>query len=305
MSLALTVLLLHGLAEAASRLVITMEQSASLVLDGQAHPPAIAGQRVTISHISAGMHTLEVRDPAGQLLYTASLDIPDGQSVQARWSPESGLTYEGASAALPPPVHSTPSSSPYADLGAGSVTVSGSIAGSSSSTTTAGEHTPVAGGSDALQNNNPLLQATGEVAKNMAYSAVPGGDIARSLEGTGIGSAAGDAIRSRTGRSQGSTKQIVKPDPEAILGEVILYNHSTTPLDVYVDGMYQGMIEAGELERSMHFEIGQRQVEFWVAEQPRFKGELQVDQTVPVQLKLSDVSSPQSVNRSWAWVDRY
>jgi hypothetical protein len=76
-------------------------------------------------------------------------------------------------------------------------------------------------------------------------------------------------------------------------------------MDIYVDGMYRGMLDAGELNRSMRIEIGQRQIEFWVADQPRFKGELQVDQNVPVQLELSDVNSPKSLNRSWAWADRY
>lgn len=308
MSLAMTVLLLHGLAGAASRLVVTMEQSASLVLDGQVHPPAVAGQRVTVSHISVGVHTLEVRDPAGELLYTASIDIPDGATVQARWSPASGLTYEGPSAALPPPVHTTPSNNPYANLGAGSVTVPGTIAGASTSSTTivgtASEPAP-AGDSDGLQTTNPLVLASGQIAKNIAYSAVPGGDIARSLEGSALGSATGEAIRSRTSRSQGSTKQIIKPDPEAVLGEVIFFSRSAATMDIYVDGMYRGMLEAGELNRSMRIEIGQRQIEFWVADQPRFKGELQVDQSVPVQLELSDVSTPKSLNRSWAWADRY
>lgn len=304
MSLALTVLLLHGQAGAASRLIVTVEQPASLVLDGQVHPPAIAGQRVTISHISAGEHTLQVRDPAGQPLYTASLDIPEGTTVQARWSVDRGLTYEGASAALPLPVHTTPSSSPYANLGAGSVTVPGSIAGPSSPTTV-GEPLAVSGDSDGLETSSPLLQATGTIAKNIAYSAVPGGEIARSFEGSGFGSAAGEAIRSRTGGTQGSTKQIIKPDPEAILGEAILYNRSALAMDIYVDGMYRGTIAASELNRSMRIEIGQRQLEFWVANQPQFKGELQVDQDVPVQLELSAVSTPHSPNRSWAWADRY
>ena len=149
------------------------------------------------------------------------------------------------------------------------------------------------------------MLASGQIAKNIAYSAVPGGDIARSLEGSALGSATGEAIRSRTSRSQGSTKQIIKPDPEAVLGEVIFFSRSAATMDIYVDGMYRGMLEAGELNRSMRIEIGQRQIEFWVADQPRFKGELQVDQSVPVQLELSDVSTPKSLNRSWAWADRY
>jgi hypothetical protein len=310
MSLMLSVLLL-GQAEAASRLIVTMEQSASLVIDGAVHPPAIAGQRVTINHIASGQHSLEIRDAAGQILYAAQLEIPDSQTVTARWSTTGGLVYEGESAAsLPPPVHATPSTtSPYAEVGSGSITVSGSIAGASSSAGSDNGSMASAGGTDGVETNNSLARATGQVAQNIAYNAVPGGNIARSVAGSGLGSAAIGALQSSpAGTSLGSSspsRQIVKPDPKAILGSVIFYNRSATPMDLYVDGMYQGQIGGGETDRTMRIEIGQRQVELWVGDQPLHKGELQVDQNVPVQLEISDVASPRSPNRSWAWADRY
>lgn len=314
MSLAIQLLLLVGQADAASRLVVTMEQSASLVIDGAVHPPAIPGQRVTINHIAPGEHTLEVRDPAGQVLYTAQLDIPDSATVQARWSSTGGLVYEGESAAsLPPPVHNAPtSSSPYADVGSGSITVSGSISGVPSSPTTVSSPSAdmaAAGGADGVQTNSGLGAAAGQVAQNIAYNAVPGGNIIQSVSGSGLGGAALGALQSSpAGTSLGSSspsKQIIKPDPEAILGSVIFFHRGSTPLDVYVDGMYRGQIGPGETDRTFRIEIGQRQVEFWVNDSPLFRGELQVDQNIPVQLELSDVAAPRSPNRSWAWADRY
>ena len=314
MSIVLTIPFLVGQADAASRLMVTMEQSASLVIDGAVHPPAIPGQRVTINHIAPGEHTLEVRDPVGQVLYTAKLDIPDHATVQARWSTGGGLVYEGAEAtSLPPPVHNPPSSSnPYANIGSGSVTVSGSISGipsTPSTVTSPGDVQPAAGGTDSVEPRSGLGTAAGQVVQNLAYSAVPGGNIIQSVSGSGLGGAAIGAIQSRTaGTDQpgtGPSKQIIKPDPEAILGSVIFFHQGSAPLDVYVDGMYRGQIGSGERDRTFHIEIGQRQVEFWVNDSALFRGELQVDQDVPVQLELSDVSPPRSPNRSWAWADRY
>ena len=315
MSLGLAVVLLAGVAQAASRLIVTMEQSASLVIDGQVHPPAIAGQRVTINHIAPGGHTLEVHDPGGQVLYSASLDIPDGATVQARWSTAGGLVYEGQSAStLPPPVHTDANSggNPYADVGSGSTTVSGSIPGASSySSTNDGSTSMAAGGTDGVSTNNSIAQAAGQTAQNIAYNAVPGGNIVQSVSGTGLGRAVASGLgNSAAGTSFGSSgssasRQIIKPDPEAILGDVILYNRSATPLHIYVDGMYRGQIGGDEQGKTMGIEIGQRLVEFWIGDTPAFKGELQVDQHVPVQLEVSDVTPPKSPNRSWAWADRY
>ncbi|MFT5684359.1 MAG: hypothetical protein ACI8RZ_005300 [Myxococcota bacterium] len=313
MSLAISLLLL-SVADAASRLVVTMEQSASLVIDGAVHPPAIPGQRVTINHIAPGDHTLEVRDPTGQILYSATVAIPESATVLARWSSTGGLVYEGDSAAsLPPPVHNAPTSTnPYADVGSGSITVSGSISGIPSSPTTVSSpdsSMAAAGGADSVETNSSLGSAAGQVAQNIAYNAVPGGNIIQSVSGTGLGGAALGALQnSPAGTSLGSatpSKQIIKPDPEAILGSVIFYHRGATPLDVYVDGMYRGQLGPGETDRTFRIEIGQRQVEFWVSDSPLFRGELQVDQNVPVQLELSDVANPHSPNRSWAWADRY
>ncbi len=314
MSLTLALQLLIGHAEAASRLVVTMEQSAALVLDGAVHPPALPGQRVTINHIAPGAHTLEVQDSSGQVLYTAQLDIPDHATVLARWSSGGGLIYEGADAtSLAPPVHTPPSTtSPYANIGSGSVTVSGSISGIPSTPTTVSSPSdaqPAAGGTDSVETRSGLGEAAGQVVQNLAYNAVPGGNIIQSVSGSGLGGAAIGAIQSRAGGGEqagsGPSKQIIKPDPEAILGAVIFFHRGSSPLDVYVDGMYRGQLGPGELDRTFHIEIGQRQVEFWVNDSALFRGELQVDQDIPVQLELSDVAAPRSPNRSWAWADRY
>ena len=292
----LPILLLLTTAQAASRLMIITEQSAVVVVDGTTQPPSTPGQRVTISSIAAGAHAVQIRDLSGQIVYDERIDLPDGVQVQARWS-GSQLTIETPGVTqLAPPTHSnlTPgapsSSTPTASASGGAVAEDdGRLVGT--------------------RVDSPVLQSTGQVAQSIATSAIPsttGTTIASGLIGSGVGSAVVSGFQnSPAGTSLGTatpTKQIRKPDPATVTGKVIVMNQSTAPVDIYVSGMLVATAAPGE--STVRIAIGQQQVELWLGGAVLYRGELQVDESVPVQLAFSETASPQALSRRWAWVDR-
>jgi len=306
--------LLCAPAWAASRVVVTLTEPATIYLDGQPQNGGMGGQRVVINGVAPGAHRVEVRDINGQVLHSGTLQVPDGAEVTATYgtgpgfvvtSPvgaESGAAAEGTGGG------DTPDERPAADDQVASTfdTNEGSVTNA---------HVATEGRAGNPDGFNKTVNTGAQVARTagttvglvsptvaVATVAVPAAargasSMVRNADAGGI-----DALRGGT-----STFKQGRPiPPAAVTGYVEFQDLDGEPAMVYLEGFTIAAFARGDGKKKVKLEIGRHDIEIWDAEtaQVRYKGVLQIDKDFTVIVAFSESQAPQATNRSWAWYAR-
>jgi len=276
--------------------------------------------------LSGSAHNLEIRNSAGVSLYTTGIRAEDGQEIQALWqdgifqlsSPGAFLVAEGdhlystepgvspftEADATADPVPETPVDAD-ADMETRDVYWEDVAPPEPQSTTSAASSSTTSSGDGGVM-RDIAITAAGAATRNSTL----GSAVVSSIANNSAPASSGGLIsNSPAGFNRASTSRspnYIKSEPAAITGEVRLQNTDGYYVEIYVDGMLAVVMEPGINQASIEIEVGQRQVEFWDAASRtvKYRGELQVNEHYPVDVRFSSSDQPVSTNRSWAWVDR-
>lgn len=308
---ALLPLLLLGLslpASAASRLVFQLSAPVDVTVDGRIVTPS--GNRAVANGVSPGRHQVQVR--VGDAVHTTAIDVDDGQSVDILVTGDGRLSVRGSGARIAPSDGSTARSSATLDAAAAS-DPQAVDPGTGSFDMNEGS-----GGGAAPDPNRPAgnyqafatgVATAGRVAGGVvapgatAVAGVAAPAVARGATSMVRNAKAGGVGDLRSGPAQG--RQGTARPPKTVTGTVNFQTADGDGYIIYIGGMEVARVGPGA-SGSAKVPVGRQPVELWDADTGavRWRGVLQVEQTQPITLQLSDAAPPQAVERSWAWSNR-
>lgn len=296
-----------GPAQANSRMVIQVPATVAVVMDQVPVSSSGGMGRTTLTAVTPGHHHLQLIDAAGQVLYQATIDVPDNASINATWDGVA-MTLVGAHevSAL-----STDPDTPFRDP---------------ADVPDDDPNTALDAAND-QEHGNQLATAHGQGAPRDTHAV--GGRIPDEVTqavGTvataaiGVPSIVSDPVVSAVGSSfaytlataeAGGIRKRYSPDarqgnpnaPPPVLEEVRLVNVGGQAISVFVDGMWLHDFEPGQTEKSFQIEVGRRELQFV---DPRLKsvvhqGSLRIKEDFVITLEFSPVQAPRATNANWAW----
>jgi len=305
-SLALVALLALP-ARAASRMVLTLPPTVSVVLD---NAPVTAGSgmgRLTVSSLAAGRHNLQLRDPQGMVVYQATIEVPDNASISASWD-GSTMTLVGAhevsamSAEGDAPFKAEgdePVAPDTAALERANDTSDQSQLASRNGQAAESDHHAVGG-----RVPSQVSQALGGAATTAIGIPQIAADPIVSTVGSGfaymVNTAAAGGIRKRYSPDSRQGRPDLAPP---VMEQVKLINDGGQPMSVFIDGMWLDDFAAGETQKVVKIEVGRRELAFVdpALRQIVFQGSLRVKKDYVIELHFSPTQAPKATNATWAW----
>lgn len=305
--IALAGLLLVGSARASSRLVVQVDGVFTVVLDSIPVTSSGGMGRTTLSSVTPGQHSLQVRDPTGQVVYQATIEVPDNASVSASWDglkmilvgahEVTALTTQDDGAFRDPA--DVPVQQPNQALDQANDKDHNNQLASSNG------QAPV---SDTHAVGGRIPYELGQVASSVASEAisVPGVAVDPVLSTIGSGLAYTLSTAEAGGlrkRYQPSLRQGSPNAPPPVLEDVKLINVGGKPLSVFVDGMWLDDFTEGQTEKTFKIEVGRRELQFVDPARNAvvFQGSLRVKKDYVITLECSPTQEPRATNASWAW----
>ncbi|MCK6504755.1 hypothetical protein L6R53_15345 [Myxococcota bacterium] len=297
-------------ARAASRMVIHAPGTVTVVMDNR--PVSSAGNlgRTTLSAVTPGRHELQLRDTTGQVLYKATIEVPDNASVTATWD-GAAMTLVGAHevsalSAEPPSAFRDPADvAPEPDDAALQAANDQEHGNQLASAHGQGEvrDTHAVGGRIPYE----VSQAAGTVAS----AAIGTPSLLSSPVASAASAVGGGFVYMINTAEAGGIRKRYSPDarqgnpnvPPPILEEVKLVNLGGQPMSVYVDGMWLYDFAAGQTEKSFKIEVGRREL-FFVDPQRKqivHQGSLRIKEDYVIVLEFSPTQAPRATNANWAW----
>ena len=303
-------LLLDNPAQAASRMVIHAPGTVTVVMDNL--PVSSSGNlgRTTLSAVTPGRHELQLRDSTGQVLYKATIEVPDNASVSATWDGVA-MTLVGAHE-----VSALSTDAPAAFRDPADVAEKPDDAALQAANDQ--EH----GNQLASAHGQAEVRDTHAVGGRIPYEVTQvAGTVATAAIGTptllsdpvtSAASAVGGSFVYMINTAEaGGIRRRYSPDarqgnpnvPPPVLEEVKLINVGGQPITVYVDGMWLHDFAVGQTEKTFRIEVGRRELSFVDPQKKQIvhQGSLRIKDDYVIVLEFSPTQAPRATNANWAW----
>ncbi len=299
---------LSGRADAASRMIVTVDGVFNVSLDAVSVVGAGTMGRTTIS-VTPGRHLLQVRDTAGLAVYSATIEVPDNASVTAHWD-GTAMKLVGA--------HEASSLTVEADTpfkAEGDVPEAEDRAALDAANDQDDKNQVASAHGQRAQTDNHAVggRIPTEVTDAVGQTATSGLGVSANTANLAYAAAGSFAYMVQTAEAGGIRKRY-SPDarqgnpnaPPPVLEDVKLVNVGGKPMSVYVDGMWLHDFEPGQTEKTFQIEVGSRQLQFVDPAKKAIvhQGSLRIKEDFVLVLEFSPTSPPKATNANWAWASQ-